>query len=154
MGSKCAKAVRYGLAAAVILAIGAAYFLTRLRHQPDEPLQISRNFVDLVQAGDLDAAYRLTDRGTSVGSTPAAFEVNIRRQLGIDAFPTHRPVALIGARGGDQSCGNRLRRWIMGRKIDPDQVSVDYVAGPPFEVRLRSDGVGGWRITFFQSHAM
>ncbi len=153
MGAKRAKAV-LGLAAAVILAIGAGYGLARLPYLPHEPLQISRDFVDRVQAGDLGGAYLMTDRGALVGSTLAAFEANVHRQLGIDAFPTRRRVELIGARGGFQSYGNRLRRWITGRKIDPDQVSVDYVVGPPFEVRLRSDDMGRWRITFFQSHAM
>jgi hypothetical protein len=42
----------------------------------------------------------------------------------------------------------------MGRKVDPDQVSVDYYVGMPFEVRLRSDDAGKWRITFIQSHAI
>jgi hypothetical protein len=152
MGSKRAKAVLYGLTAAVVLTIGAAYALTRLRYLPREPLKISRNFVDRIQAGDFERAYLMTDQGASVGRTLAAFEANIRHQLAVDAFPMHRPVELVGAHGF-QSYGNRLRRWIMGRKIDPDEMSCDYFVGLPFEVRLRSDDRGGWRITFFQSHA-
>jgi hypothetical protein len=45
MGSKHAKAVLYGLTAAVILTIGVAYALTRLPYLPREPLEISRNFM-------------------------------------------------------------------------------------------------------------
>jgi hypothetical protein len=116
------------------------------------PLEISRNFIDRVQAGDLDGAYMLTSREASVGSSFAGFEASIRRQMGIDAFPAERPVELIGTRGF-QSYGNRLRRWITGRKIDPDQVSVDYFIGLPFEVRLKSNDKGEWRVTYFQSHA-
>jgi hypothetical protein len=152
MGSKRAKAVLYGLTAAVILTIGAAYALVRLRYLPREPLEISRNFIDLIQAGDLDRAYLMTDRGAAVGPTLAAFQANIRRQLGVDLFPMRRPVELIGVHGF-QSYGNRLRRWIMGRKIDLDQVTCDYFVGLPLEVRLRSDDRGRWQITFFQSHA-
>jgi len=146
------------LAAAVVTAAivttGAVYALVTSSYVPRAPLEISRNFIDLIQAGDLGGAYLLTDQGAAVGSTLSAFEANIRRQLRIDVFPTDRPVELIGTRGGFQSYGNRLRRWILGRKIDPDQVNLDYFFGPPFEIRLRSNEIGEWRITFFQSHAM
>jgi hypothetical protein len=154
MSQKCAKAVYYGLAAVVIVATGTAYALAHLSYVPRAPLEISRNFVDLIQAGDLGGAYLLTNQKATVGSTLEAFESNIRHQLAIGAFPINRPVKLIGTQNGFQSYGNRLRRWIMGRKIDPDQVSVDYFIGLPFEVRLRSNDTGEWRITYFQSHAM
>ena len=68
---------------------------------------------------------------------------------------THRTVEFIGIRGGFQSCGNRLRRRIFGRKIDPDSINIDHFVGEhPFETRLTSDDRGQWRIAFFQSHAM
>jgi hypothetical protein len=153
---KGAKVTLYGLAAAIVVTTGAAHVLTRLSYVPQEPVEISRKFLDLVQAGELRGAYLLTDQGALVGRTPAAFEANVRRQLGIDAFPTSRRIELIGTGGGFQSYGNRLRRWIMGRKIDPDQVRVDYFvgAGLPFDISLRSNETGQWQITFFQSHAM
>jgi hypothetical protein len=94
------------------------------------------------------------DRRISVGSTLAAFEAKIRGQLPIDTFPTSPAAELIGSRSGFQSCGNRLRRWVFGHKIDPDIMSVDYVLGAPFEIRLTSDDQGQWRISYFQSHAM
>jgi hypothetical protein len=52
---------------------------------------------------------------------------------------------LIGARSAFQTYGNRLRHWIMGRKIDPDQISGDYFFGPPFEVGLKSNDRGEWK---------
>ena len=146
------KAVLCGLVAIAVVASGAAYALARSSYVPRAPIEISRNFIDLVQAGDLGGAYRLTNQEVSVGSSFAAFEAGIRHQMAIDAFPANRPVELIGTHGF-QSYGNVLRRWIMGRKIDPDQVSVDYFIGLPFEVRLRSNDKGEWRITYFQSHA-
>jgi hypothetical protein len=149
---KYAKAVLYGLVAIVIVTTGAAYALAHLSYVPRAPLEISMNFIDLIQAGDLDGAYLLTNQKVSVGSSLAAFEANIRHQMAIDVFPNNRPVKLIGTHSF-QSYGNRLRRWIMGRKIDPDQVSVDYFIGLPFEVRLRSNDRGEWRIAYFQSHA-
>jgi hypothetical protein len=142
------------LVSITMTAIGSRYVLSRSNCLPDAPLAISRNFIDLVRAGELDRAYQLTDRRISVGRTLAAFEARIRDQLGIDTFPTSPAAELIGSRNGFQSCGNRLRRWVSGRKIDPDIMSFDYVLGAPFEVRLTSDDQGQWRISYFQSHAM
>ena len=131
----------HGLIAAVIVTALAAFALARVPYVPREPLAISREFVERIQAGDLADAYRLTNQGADVGRTPDAFEANVRHEL-------------IGAHGAFQSYGNRLRRWIAGRKVNPDQVSVDYYFGPPLEVRLTSDDAGNWRIIYFQSHAM
>ena len=146
--------MRHGLVAAVIVTLVAAYVLARVPHVPRAPLAISREFVELIQAGALADAYRLTSQGAEVGSTLGAFEANIRHELSIEAFPADRSFVLIGTHGGVQTYGNRLRRWLVGRKVDPDQVSVDYDFGPPFEVRLKSDEAGNWQITYFQSHAM
>jgi hypothetical protein len=130
-------------------ATGGGYVLSRSSCLPDTPLAISRNFIDLVRAGEFDRAYQLTDRRVSVGRTLGAFEAKIR-----DEFPAGPAAAeLIANRGGFQSCGNRLRRWVFGRKIDPDITSFDYFFGAPFEVRLTSDDQGQWRISYFQGHA-
>jgi hypothetical protein len=138
----------------IIMSVTASgYVLSRTNCVPDAPLAISRNFIDLVRAGELDRAYQLTDRRISVGRTLAAFEARIRGQLHIDTSPTSPAAELIGSRSGFQSCGNRLRRWVSGRKIDPDITSFDYFFGAPFEVRLTSDDQGQWRISYFQGHA-
>jgi hypothetical protein len=151
---KFVKAASYGLVAIVIVTTCAAYVLPHSRYVSRVPIDISRNFIALIQAGDLGGAYLLTDQKADVGSTLADFEANIRYQLAIDVFPANRPIKLIGTQGGFQSYGNRLRRWVTGRKTDPDQVNVDYFVGLPFEVSLRSNDRGEWRITYFQSHAM
>ncbi|HLJ63217.1 MAG TPA: hypothetical protein VKT70_03870 [Stellaceae bacterium] len=138
-----------------LLGGGLYYFLAQSHYIPLEPLAISRHFLDLLEEGDFERAYLLTDRGRGVGQTPEAFVAKLRHELGIDHFPLDRPIKFIANNGGGQSYGNRLRRWIMGRKLDPDEVSLDYLFGPdPFEIRLASDGKGGWRIIAFQSHAM
>ena len=142
-----------GLVLITLAVAGAGYGLSRFRCSPGAPWTISRNFIDLIQAGKIADAYALTDRRRSVGPDLAAFDANIRHQLAIDAFPTHRNVEIGGNSTGFQSCGNRLRRWIRGRKVDPDQISIDYDVGLPFEIRLTSDDNGHWRIIFFQSHA-
>jgi hypothetical protein len=142
-----------GLVLITLAVGGAGYGLSRFSCSPDAPWTISRNLIDLVRAGKISDAYALTDRRRSVGPDLAAFDANIRHQLAIDAFPTHRNVEISGNYTGFQSCGNRLRRWILGRKVDPDQISIDYDVGLPFEIRLTSDDNGHWRIIFFQSHA-
>jgi hypothetical protein len=145
----------YSLVLAIVVATCVGYALLRSSCVPEEPLTISRNFIDLVQAGELERAYLLTDQQMDVGRTLATFEANIRWELRSDTFPTHRTVEFIGFRGGLQSCGNRLRRRMFGRKIDPDSISIDHFVGEhPFETRLTSDDKGQWRIAFFQSHAM
>jgi hypothetical protein len=136
----------------ILLAIGAGYVLSHWRYVPPEPLAISQTFIDLVQAGDLSAAYLLTDQRGGVGATFAAFDANIRHQLGIDSLPSHRPTQMIGVVSGPQTYGNRVRRWLLGRELDPDQISIDYWVGLPFEIRL-AIYEGNWRIVFFQSHA-
>ena len=137
----------------VVLSIGAGYGLSHWLYVPPEPLAISRQFIDLVQAGDLSKAYLLTAQKGFVGATLTEFDARIRHELGIASFPTHRPVEMIRITSGPQTYGNRLRRWLLGRKLDPDQVSVDYFIEIPFEIRLAPDQ-GTWRIVYFQSHAM
>ena len=149
------RQLTYSLVLAIVVATGVGYALSRSSCVPEEPLTISRNFIDRVQAGELDRAYLLTDQRMDVGGTLATFEAKIRWELRIDAFPTHRTVEFIAIRGGFQSCGNRLRRRMFGRKIDPDSISIDhFVGGHPFETRFTSDDRGQWLIAFFQSHAM
>src|SRR5215467_6682065 len=152
MSPKYTKAMLYGLASIVIVTTGAAFALAHLNYIPRAPINISMNFVELIQAGDLGGAYLLTNQNAAVGISLAAFEANIRHQLAIDVFPSNRPIKLIG-RNSLQSYVNRFRRWLMGRKNNPDQVIVDYYIKLPFEVRLRSNDTGKWRITYFQSHA-
>jgi len=142
-----------GMILLVLLSIGAWHVFSRCQYIPRSAKDISRQFIDLVQNGDLAQAYRLTNQGMYVGRTFSTFETNIRRQFAANAFPTHRPVEFNGNRSGSQSYGNVLRRWLHGRTIDPDEVSLDYNVGLPFEVRLSSDGHGHWQIIYFQSHA-
>jgi hypothetical protein len=119
------------------------------------PAQVmSRQFIDFVLCGDLQAAYRLMDKDVPAGATFTAFEAEVRQQLPLENPPVPQSVTFTGYRGDFQSYGNRLRRWLRGRKLDPDRASFDYTVGVPFEVRLASDAAGGWRIVYFQSHAM
>ncbi len=143
----------YALSVALVLAAAAAFGLITRTYVPSAAIGVANRFIDRINAGDLPGAYDLTTRDASVGSSFAEFDAKLRRQLAIGAFPLHRPVALVRIRSGDQSYGNRLRRWITGRKVDPDVVDLDYSFGLPFEIRLAPDQRGSWRVIFFQSHA-
>jgi hypothetical protein len=48
---------------------------------------------------------------------------------------------------------NRLRRWLAGRKLDPNLLSLEFTVGTPFEIRLVSAGEGKWKISYFRTHA-
>ncbi len=141
------------LVALAVLAAAVAFGLTTRTYVPPAAIAVANNFIDRINAGDLQGAYSLTSRDAAVGASLAEFDAKVRRQLAIDAFPLRRSAIFVGLRRGGQSCGNRLRRWIAGRKVDPDVVDLDYSFGLPFEIRLRSDQRGNWRIIFFYSHA-
>ncbi|HTD15823.1 MAG TPA: hypothetical protein VK673_11625, partial [Chthoniobacterales bacterium] len=79
------------------------------------------------------------------------FESNVHRRVAVDALTS--TVEWRGVRGGFQTYGNRLRRWLGGRKVDPDSIGLEFEAGPPVEVRVVSSPDGKWRVTYFQTHA-
>jgi hypothetical protein len=143
----------YALVALALLAATGAFALTTRTYTPDAAIGVANSFIDRINAGDLKGAYDLTGGDAAVGASFAEFDARLRHQLAIDILPLHRPATFVGLRSGRQSYGNRLRRWITGRKVDPDVVGVDYSLGVPFEVRLASDERGNWRVIFFQSHA-
>jgi hypothetical protein len=70
MSLKYANGALYALILIVIVTTGTAYALAHLGYALRAPIAVSRNFVDLIQAGDLDGAYRLTNQKASVGSSP------------------------------------------------------------------------------------
>ena len=143
----------YALVALAVLATTGVFALTARTHVPGVAIAVANSFIERISAGDVMGAYDLTRQDASVGSSLAEFDAKLRRQLAIDTFPLHRSAIFVGLRGGSQSYGNRLRRWIMGRKVDPDVLDLDYSFGVPFEIRLASDERGGWHVVFFQSHA-
>jgi hypothetical protein len=151
--SRAAKRILAAALVLCLLSVAAFTVLSHWTYVPPEALATSRRFVDLAKRRQLSEAYSLTDQGRDVGLTLQDFDTRIRQQLGTDSLPLDAPVEMIGVRSGPQSYGNRLRRWLFGRTVDPDYISIDYFVSVPFEVRLRSHA-GQWRVVFFQSHAM
>ena len=137
-----------------IIVLGAIVFWgLHRRYIPAEAVEISRRFITLIESGDLPAAYALTTQDRLSGATFEAFEARTRNEIAQAIRLTHPPVQFVGEHNGFQTYGNRLRRWLSGRKLDPETLSLEFNVGIPFEVRLVSSGDGKWKIAYFQSHA-
>jgi hypothetical protein len=133
--------------------IGAIFWGLHQRYVPSEAVEMSRRFISLIESGNLREAYALTTQDDLSGSTFEAFETKARNRINQVVFAAHPPIQWVGERGGFQTYGNRLRRWLAGRKLDPELLSLEFTVGAPFEVRLVSVGEGKWKIRYFQTHA-
>jgi hypothetical protein len=130
---------------------GAGYWGLHRQYVPPDAIAVAERFLSLIKAGNFTEAYSLTTQDALPGRTLEQFESNVHRRVAVDALtPT---VEWRGVRGGFQTYGNRLRRWLAGRKIDPDSIGLEFEARPPVEVRVISSPDGKWRVTYFQTHA-
>ena len=129
----------------------AGYWGLHRQYVPPDAITLSEHFLSLVKTGNLAEAYSLTTQDALPGRTLEQFESNVHRRVAVDALTA--TVEWRGVRGGFQTYGNRLRRWLAGRKVDPDSIALEFEAGPPVEVRLISSPDGKWRVTYFQTHA-
>jgi hypothetical protein len=132
---------------------GLAFWGLHQRYVPSEAVEISRRFISLIESGDLREAYALTTQDSLSGSTFESFETKTKNRISQTVFVSRPPIQWVGVRNGFQTYGNRLRRWLAGRKLDPDTLSLEFTVGAPFEVRLVSAGEGRWKISYFQTHA-
>jgi hypothetical protein len=133
--------------------IGASFWGLHQHYVPSNAVDMSRRFISLIESGNLREAYALTTQDDLSGSTFEAFEAKTRNRINQIVFAAHPPIQWVGERGGFQTYGNRLRRWLVGRKLDPDLLSLEFIAGAPFEVGLVSVGEGKWKIKYFRTHA-
>lgn len=142
------------LVVALVILCGVAsagYWGLHRQYVPPDAIAAAERFLSLIKAGNFTEAYSLTTQDALPGRTLEQFESNVHRRVAVDALtPT---VEWRGVRGGFQTYGNRLRRWLAGRKIDPDSIGLEFEAGPPVEVRVVSSPNGKWRVTYFQMHA-
>jgi hypothetical protein len=136
-----------------LASIGAIFWGLHQRYIPPEAIEMSRRFISLIESGNLQEAYALTTQDDLSGSTFEVFETKTRNRINQIVFATHPPIQWVGERGGFQTYGNRLRRWLAGRKLDPEVLSLEFTVGAPFEVRLVSVGEGKWKVRYFQTHA-
>ena len=153
---KSRRAAKGGrILALVLLALcllgGVGYWGLHQRYVSPDAVALGERFLSLVKAGNLADAYSLTTQDALPGRTLEQFESNLHRRVAVEALTAK--VEWRGVHGGFQTYGNRLRRWLAGRKIDPDSIGLEFEAGSPVEIRVLSSPDGKWRVTYFQTHA-
>src|ERR1700736_2949277 len=137
----------------VVIAAGTvAFWALHQRYVPPEAVETSRRFISLIESGNLREAYALTTQDDSSGATFEALETRTKNRIDQTVFVAHPPIQWVGDRGCSQTYGNRLRRWLAGRKLDPNLLNLEFTVGTRFEVRLVSAGEGKWKIGYFQTH--
>jgi hypothetical protein len=141
------------LLGAVIATGTFAFWGLHQRYIPPEAVDTSRRFISLIETGNLREAYALTTQDDLSGATFEAFETRTKNRIDQIVFVAHPPIQWLGERGSFQTYGNRLRRWLAGRKLDPNLLNLEFTVGTRFEVRLVSAGEGKWKISYFQTHA-
>jgi hypothetical protein len=140
----------FALLVLCVLGVAANWGLHQ-RYVPPDAIAAGERFLSLVKAGNFAEAYSLTTQDALPGRTLEQFESNLRHRVAVDALTAKAEWR--GVHGGFQTYGNRLRRWLAGRKLDPDSIGLEFEAGSPVEIRLLSSPDGKWRVTFFQTHA-
>ena len=130
---------------------GGGYLGLHRQYVSPDAIALAERFLSLIKAGNFTEAYSLTTQDALPGRTLEQFESNVHRRVAVDALTS--TANWRGVKGGFQTYGNRLRRWLGGRKLDPDSIGLEFEAGPPVEVRMVSSPDGKWRVTYFQTHA-
>src|SRR6201997_5345580 len=128
---------------------GAGYWGLHRQYVPPEAIASAERFLSLIKAGNFAEAYSLTTQDALPGRTLEQFESNVHRRLAVEALTSK--VEWRGVKGGFQTYGTRLGRWLGGRKVDPDSMGLEFEAGSPVEVRGGSSPDGKWRITYFKT---
>ena len=139
---------RFALMFTFVLATAAfGVILIREPHWPGEAVQAASTYVRALQDGDDIRALSLTGLAGMAGER---FAAESHRQLcahaPMKAVSTHPP----------QTVGNRWRRWLAGRPIEQDLITVrleNLDAPCLLSVSLRPGPEGGWRVVAFQSTA-
>jgi hypothetical protein len=136
------------------MALGAGgFWVLHQRYVPREAIETSQRFISLIESGDLQEAYAMTTQDALSGSSFEAFSAKARNRIAQTVFVNRPPIQWEGVRYGFQTYGNRLRRWLAGRKLEPDSISLEFTVGAPLEVRLVSSADGKWKVSYFQTHA-
>ena len=148
------RVLLFGLALLILAGLGGAgYWGLHQRYVPPEAITLAERFLSFIKAGNFTEAYSLTTQDAMTGRTLEQFQSNVRHRVAIDSLIQKQTIEWRGAHGGFQTYGNRLRRWLAGRKIDPDIIDLEFDAGSPVEVRVVSSPEGKWRVSYFQTHA-
>ena len=137
-----------GLLAVVVL--GAGRLLQMVPVRPRSAIKTAQSFVAGLSAHELERAYQLTTRRGEVGGSLAEFQAAVRQQWPATTVASVRFEAVHPF----QSYGNRLRRWLRRREVDPPQLWLEFsVGGVPFTVCEIHGSDREWKVDYFESHA-
>ena len=139
------------LGLSLLLAAGAGgYAWLKAPYAHSTAAGVAREFLTLLQEGQLEQAYELTlKRQSFVGRDLAEFQPFAARQLCSAEY-----LPLVGQPHPPQSNGNRLRRWLAGHEVEMPSVKLRFEKSPCLmTVELRRDEDGRWRVFYFQSRA-
>jgi hypothetical protein len=125
-------------------AVGAWVWLKQ-QHVPTRQLEVAENFVSLIRTRRLSEAYELTMKARMELPTTEPFEMFAPRQVCgsfalVEIFPF-------------QSNGNHIRRRLLGRNPEMEEVNVQYYGECAFRVTVRRGKDGDWKVYKFGSHA-
>jgi hypothetical protein len=139
------RQVRIAACVAVALLVGAFAWL-KAEHRPDEAIEVATSFLQHVEAKRFAQAHELTTKSAIVGRTPEDLRSSGSREVcHTDRSAWSSPT---------QSNGNRLRRILAGREVEPPEVRVEFEGHACLlGVFLRLDDVGRWRVSRVASHA-
>lgn len=142
---RSAKRLAMALGAAIALGSAAILWLKAL-HEPSAAIEVSRAFLGHLEAHRLAQAFALTTQDGTLGNSSEQFASRL---------PEHRHCGMLAVIGTSprQSNGNRLRRWIAGRQVEPPEVSIEFSGKCIRRASLRRNADGQWRISNFGSHA-
>jgi hypothetical protein len=128
--------------------------LMKAQYKPTKAITTAHNFFELMKNGKMEQAYSYTDKNNHVGKTLAQFNEKITKEWRNHGGNPHYTFKILRI-FPFQSYGNVINRFITRRKINMDIISIDFLAQDiPFEIRLRSNKKGEWKVFYFQSHAM
>jgi hypothetical protein len=127
------------------LVAGGGFYWLKSHHQPYAAITQASLFLELLRTNKLKDAFELTLQNELTGKTYPEFEAFAHRQFcNVDTQTTTFPF---------QSNGNRLKRWIMDRPLDPPKITVEFTGSCLFGVTLQPVAPGIWKVHYFQSHA-
>ncbi|QDK24913.1 hypothetical protein [Leptospira weilii] len=130
------------------------YALKYIQYEPIEAMSVSNNFLNLMMTNKLDQAYALTNENAIVGTTFDRFQIKVRQELDTDFLKNKNCDFEIKAVNPKQTYRTRLSRYLNGSKAEADLLNVEYYpCEVPFQISLRLNRNGNWKVINFQSHA-
>ncbi|EMO20916.1 hypothetical protein LEP1GSC168_0473 [Leptospira santarosai str. HAI134] len=126
--------------------------LKNIQYKPTEAMSVSDDFLNRIATNKLDQAYALTNENAIVGTTFDQFQTNVRREWWIrDNSNCDFEIKSIFP---EQSYGNRLRRYLKnGKHIEPALLIFGYEPCGDFQILLRQNRNGQWKVVNFQRRA-